>query len=497
MGGKNRGGVQMRGLIALLFFAGSLTAQTGQLSIKGGVIDFSGAPHTITTKVVSSVPSLPSTGCTPGELAVVTGATLGQQIYQNSGSGACVWTQQISGTPGGTNGQVQYNNSGAFGGLSGTFIPMLTSGVAAAAVSANVIGLWSGTCNASTVLGGNGVCNAVSSGFDAITSATNTTAAMVVGTGASLTVSGSGTINATSLGSVAAANYARLDTANTFTAQQITSLNGAASTPPFTLTGTIFTGGSATTTKCASMIEPTGTTSTGWSTAGCLYGGNAPSGFTGNLLDLQLNGSGRVRVTAGGDIAGALSLTRDSGDLWLTATTSNIVARPGGDTTATFRGTGVKTIALGRVNSATTGTVDITDGLGSTGATRVNIGLGAADSAGTTTLTNNGSTTSFLYKTLTNCADAAGAAACGSASAGAFVVDAAGTSTVVSTTAVTATSRILVFFDSGLSTELGITCNTTVPALYGVTARTAATSFTLTSSAPVTNPACFSYVIVN
>jgi hypothetical protein len=38
------------------------------------------------------------------------------------------------------------------------------------------------------------------SAFSAITSATNTTAAMVVGTGASLTVSGSGTINATTLG---------------------------------------------------------------------------------------------------------------------------------------------------------------------------------------------------------------------------------------------------------------------------------------------------------
>jgi hypothetical protein len=32
---------------------------------------------------------------------------------------------------------------------------------------------------------------------------------------------------------------------------------------------------------------------------------------------------------------------------------------------------------------------------------------------------------------------------------------------------------------------------------YGVTARVAATSFTITSSAPITNPACFSYFIVN
>jgi hypothetical protein len=39
------------------------------------------------------------------------------------------------------------------------------------------------------------------------------------------------------------------------------------------------------------LIEPTGTTSTGWSTAGTLIGANAATGFAGNLLDLQLNGS--------------------------------------------------------------------------------------------------------------------------------------------------------------------------------------------------------------
>ena len=105
--------------------------------------------------------------------------------------------------------------------------------------------------------------------------------------------------------------------------------------------------------------------------------------------------------------------------------------------------------------------------------------------------------TADTYKTATNCADSAGAAACGSAAAGAFVVDASASTVVVSTTAVTNNSRIFVFFDSGLGAELSVTCNTTIPALYGVTARTAATSFTLTATAPVTNPACFSYWIVN
>lgn len=101
------------------------------------------------------------------------------------------------------------------------------------------------------------------------------------------------------------------------------------------------------------------------------------------------------------------------------------------------------------------------------------------------------------YATASNCADSAGAAACGSAAAGSFVVDAAATTTVVSTTAITANSQVFVFYDSSLGARLGVTCNTTIPALYGVTARTAATSFTLTSSAPITNPACFGYLIVN
>ena len=71
----------------------------------------------------------------------------------------------------------------------------------------------------------------------------------------------------------------------------ISSLNGAASAPPGTFTGTWFTGGTATTTKPQVLIEPTGTTSTGWSTSGTGFGVNAASGFAGRLFDLQLNGT--------------------------------------------------------------------------------------------------------------------------------------------------------------------------------------------------------------
>jgi hypothetical protein len=80
----------------------------------------------------------------------------------------------------------------------------------------------------------------------------------------------------------------------------ISSLNGAASAPPGTFTGTWFTGGTATTTKPQVLIEPTGTTSTAWATAGTGLGVNAASGFAGRLLDLQLNGTSRAIVTGAG-----------------------------------------------------------------------------------------------------------------------------------------------------------------------------------------------------
>lgn len=80
----------------------------------------------------------------------------------------------------------------------------------------------------------------------------------------------------------------------------ISSLNGAADAPPVALTGTWFTGGTATTTKPALLIEPTGTTSTAWSTSGTGLGVNAPSGFSGRLLDLQLNGVTQFSVNNAG-----------------------------------------------------------------------------------------------------------------------------------------------------------------------------------------------------
>jgi hypothetical protein len=80
---------------------------------------------------------------------------------------------------------------------------------------------------------------------------------------------------------------------------------------------------------------------------------------------------------------------------------------------------------------------------------------------------------------------------------GAVAVAAAATSLVVNTTAVTAKSRIVITMDSSLGSDLSVTCNTTNIAAW-VSARTAGTSFTITTaSGPVTNPMCLSWHLLN
>lgn len=120
------------------------------------------------------------------------------------------------------------------------------------------------------------------------------------------------------------------------------------------------------------------------------------------------------------------------------------------------------------------------------------IGVATSDGNGT-----GGSIKAAAYLTDSNCSDSAGAAACGSAAAGSVVIDAGATTVVVSSTAVTANSQIFAMFDSSLGTRLGVTCNVT-PALPTISARTAATSFTIAVAvAPITNPACYSFFVVN
>jgi hypothetical protein len=113
------------------------------------------------------------------------------------------------------------------------------------------------------------------------------------------------------------------------------------------------------------------------------------------------------------------------------------------------------------------------------------------------------------YKTTTNCAAVGTAASpsvasCGSAAAGHFscATNATGATCQVNTTAVTANSEIFVFeSDTAVTgTALGVTCNTSTtvnPATRLLASSVAGASFTINLGTVTTNPACFSYHIVN
>lgn len=117
------------------------------------------------------------------------------------------------------------------------------------------------------------------------------------------------------------------------------------------------------------------------------------------------------------------------------------------------------------------------------------------------------SVTSPLFVTKTKCAAAGSAAgpslvACAAAPSGSFscATNSSAGTCVIATTAVTASSAILVQPDSSLSSLLSVTCNTTADTglvAPRLSARAAATSFTITLGTFTTNPMCFDYWIVN
>lgn len=194
------------------------------------------------------------------------------------------------GTPGGSDTQVQFNDGGSFGG------------------SADLT--WDDTAKE---LGVGGDINLDDGGsyettVQVVTPTANRTISFPDATGTVALVAGStGQVTYNNAGAQAGLPSASIGS----TGEINISLAGAASTPPVSFTGTWFTGGTSTTTKPQLLIEPTGTSSTAWSTSGTGLGVNAASGFAGNLLDLQVNGSSKFNVTT----AGQLKTTSGQGDI--------------------------------------------------------------------------------------------------------------------------------------------------------------------------------------
>lgn len=179
------------------------------------------------------------------------------------------------GTPGGSNTQIQFNDSGAFGG--------------------DVDLTYNKTTNALTI-GGDINLNdggSFTTTVQTVTPTANRTISFPDATGTLGLVAGSsGQIVYNNAGAYAGVSTMTFDgTSVTLAGRLINSYTSLASSPAKVFTGTWFTGGTATTTKPHFLIEPTGTTSTAWSTSGTGLGVNAASGFAGNLLDLQVNGT--------------------------------------------------------------------------------------------------------------------------------------------------------------------------------------------------------------
>jgi hypothetical protein len=178
------------------------------------------------------------------------------------------------------------------------------------------------------------------------------------------------------------------------------SLAGAASTPPVSFTGSWFTGGTATTTKPQLLIEPTGTTSTAWSTSGTGLGVNAASGFSGRLLDLQLNGTSSFSVNSSGTVSVPLG-SNTAPSVYFGTDTNTGLYSPGADQVAiSTNGTGRLFIdASGNVGVGASFGGDRTVNVRSTGATRGVLSTNGASGEFRIGATNDSSTGNLVFQT--------------------------------------------------------------------------------------------------
>ena len=127
------------------------------------------------------------------------------------------------------------------------------------------------------------------------------------------------------------------------------SLNAGASTAVVGFTGTLFTGGTATTTFPQLLFQPTGTTAvTTWSTGGTPLGMNLVSGFAGNFLDFHVAGAASVfKVGSTGAITSNDDFTFSTGSSSLLWTGRTIL-----------RGSGIGQLSV--LNSAATNSFILT-----------------------------------------------------------------------------------------------------------------------------------------
>ena len=140
---------------------------------------------------------------------------------------------------------------------------------------------------------------------------------------------------------------------------------GAASTPGLSVTGAPYTGGNGTSNFPQLYIND-GAGPTTFSTAGTIFGVNAPSGFTGNLLDLHVNGGTAVfgvnslgAMTSGSLItAGTAFQNAVAGSFrWGAAGSGHDIITSGADQTLAITGTAGSNIGFASSTAAQAGSV--------------------------------------------------------------------------------------------------------------------------------------------
>lgn len=246
--------------------------------------------YSASTATVSTTPTINSGGgCVSG-----TGIPAGDawQLLSNGTTLDCVQTTPTSsgggGSPSTPTYSIQYDNAGAFGGVSltaGTVLQGTGTGAAPTATATPTLGVSGTTAGsltlASSTAGGSAVIAACSTCSSALTF--------------SLPNNSGGTFALANVATTISGTY-------TFSAGIGISKNGAASTSPESLTGSLYTGGTGTTTFPYWYYNVGATAPTTFSTNGTLMGANFASGFTGRIADWYINGTEVAKLSTYGNL---------------------------------------------------------------------------------------------------------------------------------------------------------------------------------------------------
>ncbi len=112
-------------------------------------------------------------------------------------------------------------------------------------------------------------------------------------------------------------------------------------------------------------------------------------------------------------------------------------------------------------------------------------------------LTTTGALSGATLKSASIGSSSSSPAALGSAASGHFIIAAGQLTASASTTAITANSTILLQIEH-TTPIAGTTCNTAATTTPGVASKVAGNGFTVTTlAAPVTNPLCLEYLVLN